>query len=287
MLVLLSQATTGENVRAELIATSDEEPDVSNLSTLPSISALRVPPDHQLLLVTSRYRFFLITARQLADLRAAGLDIENIHRFAARETVVAVADWSTAREQERLLLVTSTGFARAYPLDSLRPAIEAPVPLSFDNPPPGVPVLAQGVARDMDVVIVTESGRGARWPLSLIPLTGIQALNPGRDEAFDRVTAALAVAPSEEIVLLLEDGYARRLKAGWVPAPLKPNAKAKALAARRVAAVALATAGRLSLVTDRRLVSADSAGLPLEEGTKTTRLVKLAEGERAAVVVQN
>ncbi len=285
MLVLLSRATTGENARADIIATSDGAVDLGSLSALPIISVLRVPPDNQLLLITSRYRFLLVTARQLAELRGAGLDIENIHRFAARETIVAVTDWTAAREQERLLLVTSTGYARAYPLVSLRPAVEAPVPLSFDDPPPGVPVLAQGMDRGMEAVIVTESGRGVRWPLSKIPLTGIQALNPGRDEAFDRVAAALAVAPDEEVVLLLEDGYARRMKAAWVPEAPRANAKAKALVARKAAAVALANAGPLTLITNRLMPTADGGALPLEESTKAFRLVKLEEGEAVTAVV--
>lgn len=286
MLVLLSRATTGENARADIIATSDDAAIPADLSALPIISALRVPPDNQLLLITSRYRFLLVTARQLAELREAGLDIENIHRFAARETIVAVTDWAAARERERLLLVTSTGYARAYPLDSLRPAVEAPVPLTFDDPPPGVPVLAQGVERGMDAVIVTEGGRGVRWPLSKIPLTGIQALNPGRDGAFDRVTAALAVAPDDEVILLLDDGYARRMKAAWVSEAPRANAKARALVVRKAAAVALANAGPLTLITNRRMPTADGGALPLEDSTKAFRLAKLEEEELVTAVVR-
>lgn len=286
MLVLLSRATTGENARAGIIATSDDAAIPADLSALPIISALRVPPDNQLLLITSRYRFLLVTARQLAELREAGLDIENIHRFAARETIVAITDWAAARERERLLLVTSTGYARAYPLDSLRPAVEAPVPLTFDDPPPGVPVLAQGVERGMDAVIVTEGGRGVRWPLSKIPLTGIQALNPGRDGAFDRVTAALAVAPDDEVILLLDDGYARRMKAAWVSEAPRANAKARALVARKTAAVALANAGPLTLITNRRVLTADGGALPLEDSTKAFRLAKLEEEELVTAVVR-
>jgi DNA gyrase/topoisomerase IV subunit A len=279
MVVLLGRATTGEQVRAALQVTREDQ---MLPAGGPFISALLVSPDSRLLLITSRYRFLLTTARQLAELQGAGLDIENIHRFAAREAVVAIVDWSAARERERLLLVTSTGYARAYPLDALRPAIEAPVPLSFDNPPLGVPVLAQGVDRDVEVVIVTEGGRGARWPLAKIPLTGVQALNPGRDEAFDRVAMALAIQPDEEVVLLLEDGYARRMKAAWVPELPRANAKAKALVARQAAAVALAKAGPLMVITDQRSLAADSAALPLEASTKAARLVKLVEGERLA-----
>ncbi len=292
-LVLLGRPSTGEEVRADLRVTSDElrmtgdEPEGEPSSVVddavwqdgPFVSALRLPADARLLLITSQYRFLLTSARQLLALREVGLGIENVHRLARREAIVALVNWSAARERERLLLVTSTGYARAYPLDVLRPAIEAPVPLAFDNPPPGVPVLAQGVDPSMEVVIVTEGGRGVRWPLATIPLTGVQALNPGRDAAFDRVAAALATEWDGEVALILADGYARRLAAGWVPAPPRANAKGRSLVARRAAAVALAPVGPLTLLTDQRRLAVDGGALPLMESTKATRLASLIEGE--------
>jgi len=300
--VWLGQPSTGEVVRAELTAFL-EEPAVEDGSAVggrPSAvggratgvassavaGALRVPADTQLLLITSRYRFLLITARQLADLREAGLDIENIHRFAAREAVIAVVNWTAAREMERLLLVTSTGYARAYPIDTLRAAIEGPVPFGFDTPPPGVPVLAQGIRRDWDVLLVTEGGRAVRWPLARIPLSGLQALNPGQGEAFDRVVTALAAAPGNEMTLLLADGYARRVKLEWVEEAAKANVKGKALVARQAATVTLADTGALELVTNRRVLAADSATLLLEDSTKAFRLVKLESEEAVTAVIR-
>ncbi len=303
VLVWLGQPSTGEVVQAELTAfieepTNDGENEAavggratgvatSAVAGRPSAvaGALRVPADTQLLLITSRYRFLLITARQLAELREAGLDIENIHRFAAREAVIAVVNWTAAREMERLLLVTSTGYARAYPIDTLRAAIEGPVPFGFDTPPPGVPVLAQGIRREWDVLLVTEGGRAVRWPLARIPLSGLQAINPGQGEAFDRVTVALAAKPDSEMTLLLADGYARRLKLAWVEEAAKANARGKALVARQAAAVTLAHTGALELVTDRRVLAAESAGLPLEDSTKAFRLVKLEAEETVTAVI--
>lgn len=297
LLVMLGRPSTGEQTRAEIVvadyapAEAGDGPALPEERALPPLAApiaaaLAVAADAQLLLITSRYRFLLTTARQLADLREVGLDIENIHRLAAREAVVAMVDWTAAREMERLLLVTSTGYARAYPIEALRGAVEAPVPFQFDTPPPGVIVLAQGVSREMETVIVTASGRGVRWPLAKIPLTGVQALNPGRDEAFDRVNAALAVAPGDEVVLALDDGYARRMRAGWVEESPRANAKARALVARKAVAAALSPVGPLALVTDRRIVAADGGALPLEESTKAFRLVKVADGESVTAAIR-
>lgn len=125
-----------------------------------------------------------------------------------------------------------------------------------------------------------------RWPLARIPLSGVQAFNSGRDEAFDRVAAALAVLPDEEAVLVLADGYARRLRAEWVEEPLKANAKARALVARRAAAVGLAPVGPLQILTDQRLLAADAEKLPLEDSTKTFRLVKLEPGEMVTALLE-
>jgi hypothetical protein len=219
-------------------------------------------------------------------LHSIGQGVAHLFRLAGRETVCALVDWTAAREAERLLLVTSSGFARAYPLATLRPSIEAPAPFQFDSPLPGVVVLAQGVDRQQDAVIVTAGGRGLRWPLARLPLVGAQAINCGQEASFDRVAAARAVAPDGELLLLLADGYARRLPAAAVAEAPKANSHGKALVARRAAAVALAPVGPLTVVTDRRLLAADGAALPLEEGTKAGRLVKLAEGEGGVGVVE-
>ncbi len=296
-LVFLNEAiSNGDNTSAELLTVLEEGTNEEPIfpTPLPPRSpvllpqaALRVAPDNQLLLITTRYRFLLTTARQLNDLQGIGQGVENLYRLASRETVCAIVDWTAAREAERLLLVTSSGFARAYPLETLRPSIEAPVPFQFDSPLPGVVVLAQGVARRQDAVIVTIGGRGLRWPLARLPLVGAQAINCGQEAAFDRVAAARAVAPDGELLLLLADGYARRLPALAVAEAPRANAHGKALVARRAAAVALAAVGPLTLVTDRRLLAADGAALPLEEGTKAARLVKLAEGEGVVAVIQS
>jgi hypothetical chaperone protein len=301
-LVFLGEATgDGENTHAEVVAvdeaTADGRPLTAELASsgggrpsavgaLSVQSALRIAPDAQLLLITTRYRFLLTTARQLSDLHSIGQGVANLFRLAGRETVCALVDWTAAREAERLLLVTSSGFARAYPLETLRPSIEAPAPFQFDSPLPGVVVLAQGVARRQDAVIVTAGGRGLRWPLARLPLVGAQAINCGQEAAFDRVAAARAVEPDGELVLLLADGYARRLPAAAVAEAPRANAHGKSLVARRAAAVALAPVGPLTVVTDRRLVAADCAALAVEEGTKASRLVKVEEGERVVAVVQ-
>ena len=257
-----------------------ETPDLSG----PIRQALVVAdPDAQLLLLTSHYRFLLITARQLLDMRTMGIRIDDLHHLAERETLCAVGNWSRIRTQEQLVLVTTRGYARAYPLNVLQSSIEAPVPLKFDHPLPGVAVAVLGAdaagadaagdhAASDHVVLLSAGRRGARWPLAELPLRGLQALNLGQD---DVVAAAALVQPEDELTLLTVDGYGRRLRAEWVEQPPRPNAHGKVLAARRSALAGGAVDPAWAL-TDAQLWPVESAQLPLINSTQTRRILKLS-----------
>jgi hypothetical chaperone protein len=247
----------------------------------PIVHGISAGIDEQLLLVTSKYRFLLVTPRQLLDLQTLGMQLSDLHRLAERETLCTFCSWTRAREKERLLLATTRGFARAYPLRVLRENIEAPVPLMLDNPLPGIPVLAGGVQGEEEFLLITANGRGMRWSIQALRLTGTQVVNCGKD---DRVTAAELVQPDSELILLTEDGYSRRLLAHWIPFPSIPNRKGKSLIARRSPTVAIARTGRWA-VTNQNLLAIHSAQLPLEDSTKSRRLFKLLPAENVKGVL--
>jgi hypothetical chaperone protein len=260
---------------------SEEERAVSR----PVIQALVAGMEDQILLVTTDYRFLLVTPRQLGDLQALDLTLGDLFRLKPREMVCAAGRWEAIRNEERLLLVTSTGFVRAYPLEVLRENIEGPVPLMFDTPPAGVPVAICGVRRDEEVALLTEGGRGLRLPLQRLPLIGLQAINLGRE---DRLNHALVGEAGTEAVLLTADGYGRRMRLGdWEIAP-KANAPGKALVARRSPAVALAAVPKseqLWVVTSQRITVAGVRSLPISKSTSTDRLLRLAKDEMVQTVV--
>jgi hypothetical chaperone protein len=236
-------------------------------------------PDDQLLLVTTRYRFLLVSARQLADLEQVSVTARDLFQLAPRESISAVAAWSAIRGRERLLLVTSTGFVRAYPMDVLRGSIEAPTPYRFDSPLPGVVVAALGADRDEEVALLTESGRGLRWPLARLPMIGLQLVHPGKADRVDRVAGALAGKNGSQAVVVLADGYARRLALESIPVPPGAKDRGRTLVTRQSPAVGLVAAGMTLVVTDRRRLTADGGSLPLEASTKATRWLKLEAGE--------
>lgn len=289
VVVLLGEATRDvpEGTAAEiaLVAAPDDDRTPTALPdglSQPARQLLVAAPDDRLLFITSRYRFLLSSARQLADAAALGLRLGDLHRLAAREVICAVANWSAVRESERLLIVTSTGFLRAYPLDVLRGTIEGPVPYQFDSPLPGVAVALAGVGRDDEVVMVTEGGRGVRRPLGSLPTIGLQAINCSRGETVDRVAAAAAGPATMAPVLLLADGYCRRLLAEHVAVPDRPNSPGRSLVARQTAVAALALPdddGRLLAATTRGLRVIDATAAPLKDSTSTRLLLKMSEEE--------
>ncbi len=260
--------------------------EAANTVSGPVVQALVAGMETQLLLVTSDYRFLLVTPRQLADLQALDLTLANLFQLKPRETVCAAGKWEHIRHQDRLLLVTSTGFARAYPLDVMRENIEAPVPLMFDTPLSGVPVAVAGIQRSAELVLLTAEGRGLRWPLQKLPLIGLQAINLGRE---DRLNCALVGSLETEAVLLTADGYGRKMRVGdWELAP-KANATGKVLIARRSPAVALAAVPedeQVWVVTSREVTAVDVSALSVSTSTSTDRLLRLDEDETVETVIQ-
>ena len=146
--------------------------------------------DEQLLLVTTHYRFLLLTPRQLLDLQEVGMQLTDLFRLERRETYCALGSWPKIKKTERLLIVTSLGVARGYPLRILRDSIEAPVPLRLDHPLPGSPVALFGVDDDHELLLLTRGRRGTRWPVRELDISGTQVVNCGKE---DRVTLGLPV----------------------------------------------------------------------------------------------
>lgn len=231
--------------------------------------------DEQLLLITSRYRFLLVTPRQLLDLQEIGMQLDDLHRLDREEVFCAVSSWSRTRKMERLLIVTTRGFARAYPLQILRESIEAPVPLRLDDPLPGLPVSLFGVRNDDQFLIMTRAARGARWLVRSLDSRGTQVVNCGKD---DQVAVALAAKHGDEVVLITEDGYGRCLLAEWLPIPQQPNQKARSLIARRSSLAGASKDPALVITTDR-ILPVLAGGLPLADSTKTEKAISLTSDQ--------
>ena len=237
--------------------------------------------DEQLLVVTSKYRFLLTNVRQLLNIQELEMPVTDILRIGERETFCVVASWRQIREQEKLLLVTSLGYARAYPLRVLREAIEAPTPLKFDHPLPGVPIATFGTQAGQELIILTKRTRGVRWPVNKLPVRGLQAINCGKD---DRVVAATLAGMDDNLILLTEDGYGRYLQPQWLTQPPKPNQKGRMMVSRRTNLAGVAN-GTTWAITQQRIMSITNPELPHQNSTKTAQLFQLGGNETVQFLV--
>ena len=247
------------------------------------VQMMRVPLDEPLLLVTNQYRFLRQTARQLLEQQSIEVTVANLFQLSALEKVTTICYWSAVRQKEKELLITGTGLIRPYPIDIFRNSVETPVPLKFSRPLPGDPLAALGAHDGQQIVLLTQAGRAARYPVADLSISGTQAINCGPT---DRVCAAAIAAIGQQLLLVTEDGYGRMLQPEWLSVPPKPNSKGRVQIARRTAAVALCPAAEPQLVTTHRLVSPDLSGLLPQDSTKTTLLLSLAEGERVQTDLQ-
>jgi hypothetical chaperone protein len=232
--------------------------------------------DEQLLLVTTHYRFLLLTPRQLLDLQEVDMGFTDLHRLEKREAYCVLGSWKMIKEAERLLVATSLGVARGYPMRILRDNIEAPVPLRLDHPLPGEPVSLLGVNGDDEILLLTREGRGTRWPVGSLDISGTQVVNCGKE---DRVKLALPLPAGKELFLVTEDGYGRRLLPEWVPVPDRPNQKARSLIARR-SDLAGAGSSTMWVVSTEEIIPIHDTDLPLSDSTKTKRVVPLLREAR-------
>jgi hypothetical chaperone protein len=210
--------------------------------------------DDPLLMVTSRYRFLLSTARHLGELGELDLDVANYFRLQTDEHVCALGRWQDVKESSRMLLVTSRGYARAYDVERITQSIEGAIPFQFDRPLPGVPAAVLAVDDDDHVIVCLENGRAVRYCLGDIPLKGIQAIGWRVGE---RVIGARRIASGDQALFLTENGYGKRMPAEWVPIPSKPNSPGRVMVARRpLRGLHSAEAGaRLWAITPKRLLS--------------------------------
>jgi hypothetical chaperone protein len=255
--------------------------DVFDVPSLPSLpfelsksnqTLIQVIPakdsDQQMLLVTSMYRFLLTTSGNLLDLQDLEMEIGEFYQLKKDEFVSSIGLWSVIKRQKELLIVTSKGYARTYRLDRLLETIEGPTPLKFDQPLLGLPLTVNGIDRDDDLVVVSDSGRAVRYPLDALPSQGIRAFNRPDDE---RLVGAIIGDRAEEFVVVTQEGFGRRLAFDSVPEPAKLNSRGKVIISRKPVAGIAGIKPDLSAyaVTEREVIPFDPLQLALDGPTST------------------
>jgi DNA gyrase/topoisomerase IV subunit A len=232
------------------------------------------------------YRFQLATPGSLADLKELDLEIGDFYQLKPDEFICALASWKLMKDADEMLIVTSKGYARSYSLELLVESIEGPTPTTFDQPLPGIPLLAAGVNPSSQLIVISDSCRAVRYPLNELPTHGLQAINR-RDE--DRLTGAITGHADQEIVIITENGYGKRMIFGDVPTPPKPNTRGRVIISRKRTAgiVALADDRTILAITEEAMVPFDPYQLPLDRSgsTKSFPIPELHEAGRVVGMV--
>lgn len=248
------------------------------LATLQKVLITR--QDSLLVWVTSHYRFLLMTPGQLAQMQEGGVQVAAVHRFEEREQICTLDDWQLIREAPSLVLLTSQGIARPFQMEAMQARIESPVtPFQLDRPLSGLPVAVLGLNSEQEMIAVTAAGRAARARLDTLSVQGSQVISRRKE---DRVIGAVVVNPDDSVLLLTQDGYARRVARDWLPEPAGKAQSTSLIARRPVQAVALAQPeAQTWLVTNTRLVPVDVTKIPPDEANskKSYPLLKLDKGE--------
>jgi len=241
--------------------------------------------DEPLLLASSRYRFFLTTAGNLMALEQMGLDIATFLQLSSGEHISAISRWVTIKKSSRLMLVSSQGYARSYKMNGLVELIEGSTPHKFDQPLPGLPLAVFGAEPADQFVIIMDSGRAVRYGLEDIPIIGLKAINRRQGE---RISGVSPVQAGKDIALVTAGGFGRRLPAGWIPVPSRPNSRGRVVVARRPLA-GLASIGAdeaIWAVSNQRMwgLKEDQLEVSPTDSTRTGRLFTLAAKERILTV---
>ncbi|NJN83010.1 MAG: hypothetical protein HC802_12510 [Caldilineaceae bacterium] len=144
----------------------------------------------------------------------------DVYMLGQREQLCSLSRWQQVKEHDKLLIVTSLGLARPYPMRVMLENIEAPVPLIFDNQLLGVPVLVAGAEAEDELLIMTETGRAVRTAVKTLRGSGTQVIRADRD---NRVVGVALCQPDDELLLVTGDGYGRQLLPRWIELPEKEN----------------------------------------------------------------
>lgn len=252
----------------------------------PERSVSIVKQDEPLLMVTSRYRFFLATAEHLSEINELDLDVADYFQLREDEHISALNPWPFIKKQDKLLLITTLGYARTYDLTKLIEQIEGPTPLQFDQPLPGLPFNVHGATPENEMVVMMDCGRAVRYPVSDLRLQGLQVINRHDNE---RLIGSQRVQSDDELILVTAGGYGRRMLVEDIPVPHKPNSRGRVIVSRGSVAgfVRVEPQNQLWAVTSSRMVKFAAGSLPLDKSgsRRSHRLLRLRADETVNSVI--
>lgn len=248
-------------------------------------SALCTPLDEPLLLLTSSYRFLLMTGRELIHQRATGMELTRLHGFERGEQLCHLCRWTEMRDQDQLILVSTQGYARRFEMAQIRPLIEGPTPAKLDWALPGWPRAVVGASGGQFLVLINNVGRAVRLPIEAVRRTGTRAFHKAKS---DEIIGGYAVQADDRLWLLSSEGYAKWLGIDQVPLTAEGGPGTAVVRRRGGLCGTLAQVDRpVWVITSTRLVTLDAGATPQAIGDVQgmQQVLKLNKGERVVGVI--
>lgn len=279
--------TTSHEVRAALhpVPPDGEVVPLKNvdLSGCKPASLFAAPPEADILLITTEYRFLLKTVHELADMTLAGLrlaDTESLHEDQfGTEYISAMQRRSVLENAPYLLLISTSGYAKLVRTDTILSRVGQTVPLVLEHMP-GYPAALVPVDESSSVLVFSSAGNVLRIDLPTTQRAGSRIVRVGQT---DRVIAAISVPGNREILLADGKGRGKRIYSGALPLASQLAAGKKVMPLNSLHALAAYRPGApLWAITTHRMFP-----VQLEEtnGTDVSNLVlRLAKGEELAAL---
>ncbi|MCA9896227.1 MAG: Hsp70 family protein, partial [Anaerolineae bacterium] len=272
-------ALVGEDDRLRAYAENDEDIDLGTAADF--LGAVAGDAKH--ILMTTDYRFLTKTLRQLADWREVGIQLEEVERFRSdkfsSERVCGIQAWDPLANSEHIFFLTTLGYGRLMPAESLLTKLGQPVPYQM-KAARGFPSALLPVQSESEVIILSQAGRAIRVPVAMLSRIEQRLLAvPLRSG----VVGAVAVDQPSTLLLATASGYAKRLSTASIPLMTEPGTTGTKVMTRSNPLPPLVDQPDSDLVvlTNRRCVMVPSADIPLCDLDKTEhKLLSLRSGER-------
>lgn len=252
-----------------------------DLGDAPLERVINVHAEQKLLLCTTDYRLMVKSARQLAALREAGLELAEAEGFKTDvfgdEVISGIAPLDDLSGD--LMLISTSGYFKTFGA-ALVERLEQPVPYQTERLKGDPLAILPLQARDerCDVVLFTATGRALRLTGDDLAQANSRLMKVAPD---DRLIAALNVKRGQTLLLAAPDGAVAGLKAGDIAAGANSSGT-KVFAKKALQSVLAKPAnGTLWAMTSTRVTPvntdtlATSAALPAKPSLK----VKLSKDE--------
>ena len=284
--VTLLTKTTGEKLQATgvHIHNLDEKIPLEAILPTPHIKMpiqLQSNDAHQILM-TSEYRFLIKTPQQLIDLETVGTNLEDSENFATdafgNEAITGIVSFDNMlKDAEKIIMLTSTGYARVFLAEGLLQELKRPIPFQVPTSS-GYPVTLLATNVQSEIIIFSQTGRAtcvARNQLNKHEQRLIKM------PANTYIIGAISIDKTEEILVVTESGYAKRISSDVIKnTPLNNSGKKIIGRSNPVHAIRYQPKQQLYAITNKHIIPIEQDKIPLMNAKTTPhKLCQLTKSE--------